>query len=186
MKRLPVSGGTLVDNTVLGGVGTLGIGNGATVQLDGNVADTVTIAFDGAGLLGIGASDAFAGVIAGLGASDTIDLQSFGYATATGLSWDQTASGQGVLTLLNGTQIVTLTLAGSFTSADFYQFEDAAGGTAIIDIAAASAMVGRDPAGAQTRGQIAGAADRGAAGSGPAAPHPGPDWHGVWLHADHA
>jgi hypothetical protein len=108
----------------VGGTGSLGITDGASLHLLRGADSGQTVHFAGNGALDLGAPGVFAGLIAGFGAHDLIDLL---HAPATGVSF-----ANGVLKVQNGAATVaSLHLAGSYTSANFRLTTDNHGGTLI-------------------------------------------------------
>ncbi len=111
---ITASGGTLALGDV-SGTGTLLAGIGADVLVSGSLGGGLTVDFAGAGTLSIGASawpqsGAFAPGIADFGPGDEI-LLPFGGATSA--AYAQTAPGEGVLTIDDGSQnLAELTLLG--------------------------------------------------------------------------
>jgi len=105
---ITASGGTLTLGTV-SGAGTLLIGVGATLALDGTAANSALIDFAGPGTLDVlGALPA--ADIAGFGDGDDIDVPIAGI---TGCQYAVTGPNLGVLTLLDGSDVVgTLNLVG--------------------------------------------------------------------------
>jgi fibronectin-binding autotransporter adhesin len=115
--------GSVGDGTP-GGSGSIQIDNGAVLDL--NASDTQNVAFSGSsGKLQIDTSS-FGGSISGLTAGDQIDLSTVGY----GLNTTGTYS-NGVLTITDGTDSVSMTLTGDYSNAHFAGSSDGHGGTLI-------------------------------------------------------
>jgi fibronectin-binding autotransporter adhesin len=107
-----------------GHIGSVQIDGGASFELGG--AATQNVVFHGAGAeLQIDGSS-FNGSIAGLAASDEIDLRTIGYGPNT----TGTYSG-GTLTITDGTHSISMTLVGDYQNAHFAGSSDGHGGTLI-------------------------------------------------------
>ena len=132
--------GTLEIANAVAGTGTLGI-KGGTLQLDALPASGQTLAFQSAGTLALGRTGTYANTITGFSGGDTIDLLSFKGGTVKSFveAGDRKS---GTLTLSSSAgQTTRLTLAGSYTAANFATAADAGGtGTAVTFKAAAKAM----------------------------------------------
>lgn len=141
-NRVNALSGTLDFAGPVTGKGTLNIGNGGTLELDGSVASTQTIVFGaGGGSLALTAPAAkFLAPVSQFGAGDTIDLTGFAFSGGPTLSFVENATNtQGTLTINDGAKTTTLTLLGQFVAAGFQASQDAGGGTAITYTAPAAA-----------------------------------------------
>lgn len=124
--------GTLDLAGALTGPGALMIDAGAALQLDSSVAGTLSVDFAGASAtLALANPAGFAGVIAGLAASDTIDLLGRAATSASVNASDQ-------LVIVNGsTTLATLQLTGNYSGATFQVGSDGQGGTSVTLLSAA-------------------------------------------------
>ncbi len=127
---LSAAGGTLMAGT-LSGTGTLEIGAGATLALNGPCGAGQTVRFGGANATLAIDEDYFApaGTLSGFAAGDAIDVVGSPISSA---SFMATGAGGGVLALTYGGQVAArITLAGSYTGATFLTAGDGDGGTLI-------------------------------------------------------
>ncbi len=141
---ISAQGGTLAVGT-LSGTGSLVIGAGATLALDGACAAGQAVSFAGANAtLALQAEfDAPAGVLSGFAAGDAIDVEG---SLISGASFQAAGPQGGTLTLFYGTQVATtLRLSGSYAGDVFLTTGDGAGGTLITVAAAVSGGGGTAP-----------------------------------------
>jgi len=145
------SGGTLMVGT-LSGTGTLQIGAGATVALNGPCGAGQTVRFSGANATLAIDEEYFApaGTLSGFAAGDAIDIVGSPISSA---SYTATGAGEGVLTLSYGGQVAArLDLSGITTGAVFLTSGDGDGGT-LITMAAGGGGGGSPSPGTQTPDQ---------------------------------
>lgn len=131
---LAASGGTLSVGA-LSGTGTLQIGRGATLALNGVCGAGQTIAFAGQNATLALNEEAYApsGTLTGFTIGDAIDVRGSAVSAAI---YTATGTGTGVLTLFYGAQVAAqLDLAGSYAGRAFLTSGDGAGGT-LITVAA--------------------------------------------------
>ena len=125
-----LDGSTLKLTGSLGGSGSVQIDGGALFELSGS--DTQNVVFDGGkGELQIDGSS-FGGKIAGLAATDQLDLQAIGYGLGTTATYVSNADNSGgVLTITDGSHSISLNLVGDYRDAHFAGSSDGNGGTLI-------------------------------------------------------
>jgi hypothetical protein len=125
-----LDGSTLKLTGSLSGSGSVQIDGGALFELNG--PDTQNIVFDGGkGELQID-SASFGGKIAGLAATDQLDLQAIGYGLGTTATYVSNADNSGgVLTVTDGPHSISLNLVGDYRDAHFAGSSDGNGGTLI-------------------------------------------------------
>ncbi len=132
------SGGTLVLGSVSGD-GTLLVGLGASLLLEGSAAAGLTVDFAGAGTLTL-TSGSLAAAFADFGPSDAIIMPGSG---ATSASYAVEAPGVGVLTMFDGTEAMQqMTVLGNEAGQVFAVSEAAGGGTILTASAANTAGSG--------------------------------------------
>src|SRR5262249_21376271 len=90
------------------------IADGATVEIDGASAQSVTFAGP-TGTLKLEDSREFTGQISGLSGSDAVDLADLSYGPNTQATFLGNTTG-GTLTISNGTQTTNITLVGNYLS----------------------------------------------------------------------
>ena len=118
------AGASLWIDRAVSGTGDLNISGGGALHLLQGADHGQTVQFLGAGSLDLNAPGVFAGVIAGFGAHDLIDLIN---TPATGATF-----ASGVLTVHNGAATAaSLHFAGNYTGANFHLSSDNHGGTLI-------------------------------------------------------
>jgi hypothetical protein len=87
----------------------------------------------GGGDLVLSSPSSFAAEISGLAsASQKIDLVGFGYSTSDTITWTQSGT-SGTLSVANNSQSATLSLIGTYSTANFSASSDSNGGTYIYD-----------------------------------------------------
>jgi len=132
--KIEAADGTLELQGAITGAGSLMIGAGATLELDGPVAPLETTTFAGASaVLALTEPSSFTPGLSGFAAGDTIDLTKFAY-SATGETvgfTENAANTQGTLTVTDGTQQTSITLFGQYIAAGFSLESDGHSGTAI-------------------------------------------------------
>jgi hypothetical protein len=134
------SGGTLVLGSVSGD-GTLLVGLGASLLLEGPASSGLTVDFAGAGTLTL-AAGALGAAFADFGPSDAIILPASG---ATSADYAVEAPGVGVLTMFDGTKAMQqMTVFGNEAGQVFSVSEAADGGTILTASAATTAGSGGD------------------------------------------
>ena len=117
-----------------GGLGTgsaVTIANGATVEIDGPSAQSVTFAGT-TGTLRLEDPQAFTGVISGMTGADAIDFSSLAYGVNIQATYSGDATG-GTLTVTDGTQTARVALAGDYLSSSWTVSSDGKGGTSVVD-----------------------------------------------------
>ncbi|HTZ69528.1 MAG TPA: hypothetical protein VMB71_02660 [Acetobacteraceae bacterium] len=126
---ITAAGGTLAIRHAVGGTGTLSIDSGATLFVHEMVdVSSIVFASGGSETLRVGHAAPVLGTVSGFGAGDVFDLRDL---HANSLSFHK-----GLLTLLeNGSVVDTLTLAGSYTTANFALSSDNAGGVDVTYVA---------------------------------------------------
>jgi hypothetical protein len=140
------SGGTLVLGSVSGD-GTLLVGLGASLLLEGPAASGLTVDFAGAGTLTL-TDGALGAAFADFGPSDAIILPISG---ATSASYAVEAPGVGVLTMFDGTEAMQqMTVFGNEAGQVFSVSEAAGGGTILTASAANTAGSGGDTVPSET------------------------------------
>jgi Ca2+-binding RTX toxin-like protein len=134
------NGGTLVLGAV-SGTGTLLVGLGADLVVGGAAGPGLTVDFAGAGTLTLEQAG-FSAAIENFGPSDTIILPVSG---ATSAAYALEAPGEGILTILDGSQVVqTQTLLGSYGDEVFNVAGSSGNGTVLLASPATPARVGGD------------------------------------------
>ncbi len=128
---IEVQDGALKISGSVEGSGSVKIDSDARFELDGS--DTQDIVFAGSGAeLQLDAASSFGGKIAGLTATDELDLRLIGYGTNTTGTYVSNANNTGgVLTITDGTHSISLTLVGDYRHAHFAGATDGTGGTLI-------------------------------------------------------
>ncbi|MGZ5528971.1 MAG: Ig-like domain-containing protein, partial [Limisphaerales bacterium] len=107
------------------------VANGATVEIDGASAQSVTFAGT-TGTLKIDDSQAFAGHVSGLTGSDALDLADVSYGANTTASFSGDAHG-GTLTVTDGTDTAHVALLGDYLTSGWTLSSDGHGGTVVVD-----------------------------------------------------
>ena len=132
-KTITAASGTLDLAGAVTGAGTMNVQGGATLELDGSVAATQTVAFGaGGGVLDLTNTAGFNGKLSGFAAGSKIDLANFAFSGGPTLSFAENAGNtQGVLTIKDGAQTATITLLGQYVAAGFSTSADSGTGTAI-------------------------------------------------------
>jgi hypothetical protein len=123
--------GTLDLQNKITGAGTLKIDGGATLQADNAVANTQTIAFNGANAkLVLTNTQQFLGKLRDFGLGDKLDLRQFDPSTTTLAFTENGFHTQGVLTVTDGALQAKITLLGQYMASGFHKSSDGlAGGT---------------------------------------------------------
>ena len=107
------------------------VGDGATTQIEGASAQSVT--FTGtAGTVILDDAVAFTGQVSGLTGSDTLDLADVSYGSNTTATFSGNASG-GTLTVTNGTETANIALVGDYLNSGWTLSNDGHGGTLVVD-----------------------------------------------------
>ena len=107
------------------------IANGATVEIAGPSAQSVTFAGT-TGTLRLEDPQAFTGVISGLTGADAIDLSSLAYGANVEATYSGDATG-GTLTVSDGTKTARIALSGNYLSSTWTVSSDGKGGTSVVD-----------------------------------------------------
>ncbi len=135
-----VNGGTVVLEGAVAGAGKLGL-ESSDLVLDGGVAASQTIGFYNFGTaetLDLGNPGSIAATVSGFASKDTIVVEG---TILTGVSYHATSGSLGVLSLLDGgTTVGTLTLAGTYTNAQF-ELTNVTGDPSIITTTAAAGQL---------------------------------------------
>jgi hypothetical protein len=124
-----VSAGTLDLSGNVTGTGTMNITKKATLELDGAVVKTQTVAFGtGGGTLALSHAATFAGLVSGFsGATDVLDLA--GFDTKAKKSFTENAQKNGgTLTITEGALKASIALFGQYVASGFKLATDHAGG----------------------------------------------------------
>jgi hypothetical protein len=120
-------GGSLLTTTS----GDVTIANGGQAELTG--ASAQSVAFAGStGTLVLDNSTSFTGKVVGLTGDDGIDFADIRFGVDTKASFAGDTSG-GVLTVTDGTDTAHITLVGDYTHSGWNLFQDAGGGTRVVD-----------------------------------------------------
>ena len=104
---------------------------GATLELASTYPGTVTFAST-TGTLKLDNSANFAGTVAGMTGSDTLDLADINFATIGTPSFSGTSTG-GTLTVTDGNHTANIALLGNYIAATFTVSSDGHGGTFVVD-----------------------------------------------------
>ena len=114
------------------------INAGATLELASAYAGRVTFAST-TGTLKLDNSASFAGTVAGMSGSDTLDLADINFATTRTPTFNGTSTG-GVLTVTDGSHAANIALMGNYIAATFATSSDGHGGTFIVDSTTSSPL----------------------------------------------
>jgi hypothetical protein len=117
------------------------INAGATLELASAYAGQVTFAST-TGTLKLDNSASFAGTVAGMAGSDTLDLADINFATIGTPTFNGTSTG-GELTITDGSHTANIALLGNYMAATFAVSSDGHGGTFISDPPPASPVLTR-------------------------------------------
>jgi autotransporter passenger strand-loop-strand repeat protein len=121
--ELVSNGGIAVATKISGG--TLEVASGGTAS---------GVVFSGSGTLQLDPGSHLTGTISGFHSGGGIDIEGLAFnASSSTLSWTQKTSTSGVLTVKEGSQTQSFTLAGSYTVSNFSASSDGHGGTLITD-----------------------------------------------------
>ena len=130
-----LSGALKATGGSIAGSGSIQIDGGALFEI--NELDTQKVVFSGTsaelqidGTGSVGNTLSFGGNIAGLAATDELDLRTIGYGPNTTGTYVGDASG-GTLTITDGTHSISMTLVGDYLNAHFAGATDNNGGTLI-------------------------------------------------------
>jgi hypothetical protein len=115
--------------TDVNGTGSFNIANKSVLEFGGADNENVTFASGATGTLKLDHSLTFTGTIFGLTPKDSIDLADLTYTPG---KMKASVSG-GMLTVTNGSQIVSLKLSGNYANAKWVFSKDSTGGTIIVD-----------------------------------------------------
>ncbi len=128
--------GTLDLTQAITGSGTMKIDAGATLELGGAAASTLTVRFfEGAGTLDLANPSGFAATLHGFAPTDTIDLLNTLADAAT------LGAGDTLVITDNGSTVATLKLGGDYAAATFHVASDGHGGTNITVSVPGAAVV---------------------------------------------
>ena len=118
---------------------------GATLELASAYPGTVTFAST-TGTLKLDNSASFAGTVAGMSGSDTLDLADINFATIGTPTFNGTSTG-GMLTVTDGSHTANIALIGDYLSSTWTLSSDGHGGTFVVDPPATSPVLNpSDPA----------------------------------------
>ena len=128
------TGGTLVVDDAVTGTGSEAISDGGVLEFLSRVDRTQTVTFKGAGTLYLAQPDSFKGEIAGISASDTMDLAGFDASkTSVTASYnEQTNTTTLHVADASDDQSVNLTLAGDHHADNFAIASDGNNGTLLV------------------------------------------------------
>jgi hypothetical protein len=115
------------------------INAGATLELASAYPGTVTFAST-TGTLKLDNSASFAGTVAGMAGSDTLDLADINFATTGTASFSGTSTG-GTLTVTDGSHTANIALTGNYLSSTWTLSSDGNGGTFVVDPPATSPVL---------------------------------------------
>jgi hypothetical protein len=129
--QLAALGGNLIVDGAVSGAGSVRI-NGATADFTGAFTQNVT--FGATGVLELGRSQAYHGIITGFShtGGNSIDLRDIAFGGSTTASFSGTTVA-GVLTVSDGTHTANIKLAGNFLKSSFTLSGDGQGGTTVVD-----------------------------------------------------
>jgi VCBS repeat-containing protein len=114
----------------ISGSGSILIDSGALFELNGSTTQKIQFSGDGTELRID--TDSFGGTIAGLEATDRIDLRSVDYSAKTTATFVSNANHDGgVLTVTDGVHSISMTLIGDYSQAQFAGSNDGSGETLI-------------------------------------------------------
>ena len=152
-QEIVSSGGVALAATLFGG--TLSVASGAAISgglkihggkaiVSGTVASGQTVSFTGAaGVLEIDNLAGFHAKISGLSSpNQKLDLGGFAFSAGESVTWTQ-AGTSGTLKVVNGAKTASLTLIGSYATADFHLATDGHGGTFVSGSPLAASGAGR-------------------------------------------
>ena len=126
-----ISGLAGADAVDIADISPVTIANGATVDIDGPSAQSVTFAGT-TGTLKLEDPQAFTGVISGLSGADAIDLSGFAYGANVTATYLGNATG-GTLTVTDGAKTARIALSGNYLSSTWTLSSDGKGGTTVVD-----------------------------------------------------
>ena len=128
------TGGTLVVDDAVTGTGSEAISDGGILEFLSSVDHTQTVTFKGAGTLYLAQPDSFKGEIAGISASDILDLAGFEASTTqvTATFNEQTNTTTLQVADESDDQSVNLTLAGDHHADNFAIASDGNNGTLLV------------------------------------------------------
>ena len=107
------------------------IANGATLEIDGPSAQSVT--FEGTtGTLKLQDAVLFTGLVSGLTGDDAIDLSGFAYGSNIKATYLGNADG-GALTVTDGAKTARIALSGNYLSSTWTLSSDGKGGATVVD-----------------------------------------------------
>ena len=107
------------------------VADGATVEIDGASAQSVTFAGT-TGTLKLDDALAFTGQVSGLAGSDALDLADVSYGANTTATFLGNTTG-GTLTVTDGTHTANIALVGNYLSSNWDLSSDGNGGTIVVD-----------------------------------------------------
>ena len=107
------------------------VANGATAEIDGASAQSVTFA-GSTGTLVLSDALVFTGQVSGVAGSDAIDLSDVSYGPNTQVTFLGNTQ-DGTLTVTNGTQSANIALVGNYLSSSWTLGSDGDGGTSVVD-----------------------------------------------------
>jgi hypothetical protein len=115
----------------LSGSGHVEIGGSATIEFGGAAGNAIALDASATGLIVFDHSDAFSGSISGLNSDDVLDLKDVQFGAGTTLTYSDDGSGNGVLTISDGTHSAVLHLVGSYQAGNFSLLSDGQGGVLV-------------------------------------------------------
>ena len=127
-REVVLAGAIAGDTTISGGL--LELAGGGSLG-----SGAVTFASSGGGILQLDNSVSFAGLVAGFGEPDVIDLRDVAFSSGTSLSYTSAnpANTSGTLTVTDGAHTAHIMLIGQYAAAQFTLAADGAGGTLVGD-----------------------------------------------------
>ncbi len=107
------------------------IANGATVEIDGPTAQSVTFAGT-TGTLKLTDALVYTGLVSGLAGADAIDLADLAYGANVTATYLGNTTG-GTLTVTDGAETARIALSGNYLSSTWTLSSDGKGGTTVVD-----------------------------------------------------
>jgi hypothetical protein len=126
--------------TAIGGVSGVGAAIIAGGTLDTTAAFAETVTFSGGGVLELGQSQTYSGVVSGFSktGATAFDLLDVGFVSASEATFAGTKTG-GVLTVSDGTHTAHISLAGNYLASTWVAASDGHGGVRVVDPPAGAA-----------------------------------------------
>lgn len=124
------NGGNVTITGAATGAGDALISGAASLEFAAASGADVAFALDAAGTLILGGE--FTGVVSGFDANDSFDFTAIDFGAGVTLDYAENIDGAGgLLTVSDGTDVVTVELAGLYDEANFHFVNDGAGGTLV-------------------------------------------------------